>query len=378
MAVCHMSFGNAYDFCVEKNCKAGMEMEQIIKSELAEQEIRSGVEARHGVLTSRCGEQIIFRAMAEGIAQEADNASAALRLTPCAAALRRNPPLPGANRLPCMADVVRVVPHYISDAVGDMAALSADCGKKLMSAALAYQNRLRVPFALINADTGQGEAYAQYGFHYIYDKPAYRLREGAAYSVPDKSGQLALAHFVNAVLCRRYGLFAIRSAAYYEKLQERLAARGGKVCVIREDGKLKGCFTYTDAETIGEVVFEDETDIGRYFTTENEKRPATMARIVNLSEMLSHISSKGKVTIAIRLQDPVFAQNDGLFIWYLDESGSRMERVDEAKEKNTMRPEITTTIGELTAFFFGYIKLKQNMKFDSIYLSGPAWIHETI
>lgn len=348
-------------------------MEQVIKSELAEQEIRSGIEAWYGVLTSRCGESIVFEVKPEGA--DGNKTPAALRLTPCPAALRRNPPLSGANRLPCMADVIRIVPHYIG---GDAVDLSADCGKKLMTAALAYQNRMRVPFALINAGREQAAAYAQYGFHYIYDKPAYRLREGTVFSVPDKSGQLALAHFVNAVLCRKYGLFAIRNAVYYERLQERLAARGGKVCVIREDGRLKGCFTYIDADTIGEVVFENEADIGRYFDVDGEKRPATMARIVNLSEMLSHISSKGRVTVAIRLIDSVFAQNDGLFIWYLDERGSRMERVDESKEKNATRPEITATIGELTAFFFTYIKLKQNLKFDSIYLSGPAWIHETI
>ena len=103
-----------------------------------------------------------------------------------------------------------------------------------------------------------------------------------------------------------------------------------------------------------------------------------MARIVNLPEILKHVAAHGKVTIAIRLKDSVIAENDGLFLWYLDEKGSRMERVEETKqsEETSMRPEVTVTIGEFTAFLFEYIKLKQNMKFDSIYLSGPAWINE--
>ena len=103
-----------------------------------------------------------------------------------------------------------------------------------------------------------------------------------------------------------------------------------------------------------------------------------MARIVNLHEMLKHISSKGKVTVAIRLIDPIIMENDGLFIWYLDEKGSYMERVQktQTEDGSAMRPEITTTIGGLTAFLFEYIKLKDSLKFESIYLTGSAWITE--
>ena len=105
-----------------------------------------------------------------------------------------------------------------------------------------------------------------------------------------------------------------------------------------------------------------------------------MARIVNLSEMLKLVASQGKVTIAVRIYDEMIAQNNGLFIWYLDEHGSYMERIEEDEKIKSyqMRPELTVTIGELTAFFFEYIKLKENLKFDSIYLTGPAWVNENI
>lgn len=109
-----------------------------------------------------------------------------------------------------------------------------------------------------------------------------------------------------------------------------------------------------------------------------EKKPAVMARIVNLPEMMRHISGNGKITVAIKLTDPVLENNNGVFLWYIDENGSRMERVEQ--QNNDMgasaRPEVTTTIGEFTAFIFEYIQLKQNAKFDSIYLSGPVWMNE--
>ncbi len=57
-----------------------------------------------------------------------------------------------------------------------------------------------------------------------------------------------------------------------------------------------------------------------------------------------------------------------------------MERVEEpgtgGVDDASMRPEVTVTIGELTAFLFGHIRLKQNAKFDSIYLAGPAWLDD--
>jgi predicted acetyltransferase len=98
-----------------------------------------------------------------------------------------------------------------------------------------------------------------------------------------------------------------------------------------------------------------------------------MARIINLPEMLRHISGNVKTTIAIRLSDPVLAKNDGDFIWYLDEEGSYMERVEQTV---STRPEVSATIGEFTAFIFEYITLKQNAKFDNIYLAGPVWMNE--
>ena len=94
--------------------------------------------------------------------------------------------------------------------------------------------------------------------------------------------------------------------------------------------------------------------------------------------MLKHISSRGHVSIAIRLTDPVIAENNGLFIWYTDESGGRMERLAEDEQTVRMRPEVSATIGELSAFFFEYIKLKENVKFESIYLTGPAYIDEML
>lgn len=375
-------------------------MEQVIKSDLIEKAARAGIETEYGVVSARTQEQTAFMVQAEGGAE--DGAIATLSLTPYSAAMRRNPPLRGADRLPCMADVVRVDTNYISHIATSEAYRGRGYMNRLLSASLEYQNRMQTPFALLNAENGA--LFGRYGFHYIYDEPQYGLNGAvlsremleraaggetvpvnafdSALSVLDKNGLLTMAHFVNASLCKKYGLFIIRNALYYEKLQKELLENGANIYQITEHGRLRGCFIYQkgnkEPELVCEAVFEDDSELERYFCQTQDKKPAVMARIVNLREMLKHISSRGKVTVAVRLTDPVIAENDGLFIWYLDEKGSYMERVKEPEAGATpsMRPEVTATIGELTAFFFGYRALKQNMKFDSIYLSGPARVHE--
>lgn len=371
-------------------------MEQVIKSELIEQETRSLIEEEYEIISVRDENAITFVTKNESCA--GNEAISKLCLMPYAVAMRRNPPIASAKRLPCMADVIRVEINYINGIITNSAYRRRGYMKKVLTGALEYQNRMRVPFTLLDCEN-EG-LFERYGFHYIYDKPEYELNNevitlsmleradnGEAVRLEpsnitltalDKSRLLTLAHFVNANLCKKYGLFVIRNALYYEKLQRTLLERSGNIYLINEDGRIKGSFIYIkgDTQPIRETIFENELDIMSYFYVSNDKKPTVMARIVNLSEMLKHISSRGKVSIAIRLSDPVIAENNGLFIWYIDENGGRMERVEEDSDAPQMRPEISTTIGELSAFFFEYIRLKENIKFDSIYLSGPAWINE--
>ena len=147
---------------------------------------------------------------------------------------------------------------------------------------------------------------------------------------------------------------------------------------LSDDDVINLDFAINLISTDQEATIEDEENIACYLEEVEPRKPRVLARIVNLHEMLKHISSKGKVTVAIRLIDPIIMENDGLFIWYLDEKGSYMERVQktQTEDGSAMRPEITTTIGGLTAFLFEYIKLKDSLKFESIYLTGSAWITE--
>lgn len=379
-------------------------MERMIGDRENEQNVIDRIQKEYDITFLReASDDAISFVTRNGRMQE-NEIQSALKLLPRTAAMRRNPP--GTRCIPCMADIERVEAKLISEAATKEGCRGKGVMRQLMSGALAYQNQMQVPLCLVETDNAEPKSdfFGRFGFHYICDMPHYELNtetisiemlERAAagdivflkdrnvtLQVVEQGDMLSLAHFVNARLCRRYGFFTIRSAAYYERFQKNLRCSGGNLFQIMEGGMRKGCFAYTSEQTggISEVVFEHMSECARYLIAEEDRKPAVMARIVNLSRMLRLISGNGKITIAIRIKDPVIAENDGLFIWYIDDGGSHMERVDQSdcvREDPSMRPEVTATIGELTAFIFGYInKLKQNVKFDSIYLAGPAWINE--
>lgn len=379
-------------------------MDQIINDREIEKKLSDKIEKEYNITIQKedTRDCVVFSARNDGQLP-------AVRLVSRTAAMHKSPQTVSAGRLPNMADIERVETNLlgVSSQTGTYCDDAAAGG--LLSGALAYQNLLQVPLCLADSlikkrnETVFGEALLKrLGFQYIYDRPLYVLNTGTicaemlrraargetvSLDIPGMTLQvvagdelLSLAHFVNARLCRQYGFFLIRNASYYEQVQAKLAETGGNLFQIMEHGVRKGYFACTgaDVDDIREVVFDQAFDKACYFLTEKGTRPSVMARIVNLPGMLKNITGNGRITLAVRLRDPVIAENDGLFIWYINEEGSRMERVEDPvseKEKDSsMRPEVTTTIGDFTAFIFAYMKLKQNAKFDSINLAGPAWL----
>ncbi len=385
-------------------------MEQIVGEQENEQRSRRSVEAAFNIAVldetsvqiAKLLSEEAFSGLYRGegniiFAVQEDEVQSVLQLTSCIAAMRRNP-RKGEKCLLSMADIERVGTNRISLAATKVQYRQKGYMSRLMLGSLEYQQQMKIPFCFV--ESGNKSFWEHFGFGYIYDKPQYGLNtelisqealqqaiEGDLIPLPnsdaflhvtDCNSVLSLAHFVNANLCKRYGLFIIRSALYFEHFQRELEGVGGNLFEIVENGKIKGYFAYRGDLGIREAVFADEADRERFLCVKGKKKPAVMARIVNLSEMMRHISGNGKITVAIKLTDPVLQSNNGVFLWYIDKKGSHMERVEQRSNDigASARPEVTTTIGEFTAFIFEYIQLKQNAKFDSIYLSGPVWMNE--
>lgn len=373
-------------------------MDRIIGDRETEKKILDKIKEEYGIAVRKeeMGNRIVFSVQKDGKLSE-------LALMSRTAAMHRKPLSASAGRIPNMADIERVGTNLLGTAALQGAHCDEAAVTTLLSGAFAYQYQMQVPFCLVESPLPGEESLERLGFQYIYDRPQYTLNTqtvsvemleraargntvsldipGVTLQAVAREELLSLAHFVNARLCRQYGIFLIRSASYYEAVLEKLLRTGGNLFQFMEHGVRRGYFACANtaaADSIREALFDQNFDRECYLLTERGKKPAVMARIVNMPELLRHVTGNGRITIAIRINDPVIAENDGLFIWYINENGSRMERVEgpaaELEEDSSMRPEFTAAIGEFTAFIFAYIKLKQNAKFDNIDLAGPAWL----
>ena len=358
-------------------------MEQVIRAEAAEYRIRSRIEQKYDVITQNQEDEILFQ-----VQIDRPKTIASLRCT--SAAMRRVPHLSAINHLQGMADMVRV----------DTGILTLDdCDEKdydnVIHAVLEYQDACQIPCILASAEDRQ--VLEKYGFGVIYSETQYQVNDfiikrdalmkarikGSVDLVPSyvklvalrKNNLMNLAYFANSVLSKQYGFFMIRSAVYFEKLLLEMENEGGGIYQIMEYGKMLGYLAIESDGQIREAVFENDFDKERYLVRQKGQTKSVMARITNMEQLLMHVGSKGNVRIALELRDEIFEQNAGLFIWYLDEKGSHMERVKQ-NIQNPLHPELSITVAQLVSFIFGYGKLKESLKFDSIYLLKPIFINE--
>lgn len=365
-------------------CSTVKDMEQVIRAEAAEYRIRSRIEQEYDVITQNREEEILFQ-----IQKDRPETVAVLKCR--SAAMRRMPAILSANHIPGMADMVRADTGVLI--MNDRNEKDHD---RVMHAILDYQNAAKIPCIL--TFTRNVQQLEEYGFGMISQQMEYRVNDliikndaliqarirGSTELVPSyvklaalrKDNLMNLAYFANSVLSRNYGFFMIRSAVYFEKLLLEMENRGGGVYQIMEYGKMLGYLAIDSDGRVSEALFENDFDRERYLLRQSKDKVAVMARITNMEQMLMHVASKGNVRIALSLKDEIYEQNNGLFIWYLDEKGSRLERVEQSA-RNLFHPELSITAAQMVSFIFGQGKLKESLKFDSIYLLKPVFVNET-
>lgn len=192
----------------------------------------------------------------------------------------------------------------------------------------------------------------------------------------DQDNMQELLRFVNCELGMRYDIFAIRTKTYYEQMLESLSEYRGQIFLLKKQESIIGYFVMEDVlahEICREALFLQDEARNLFFAERKGELPL-MARIVNLRSMAKHICSEGKVTIAVRVEDPMLRDNNGTYIWYLDEKGSRLEKV-ETENLPLPRPELSVTIGEFTSILMGHQTIN-NKKFESVKLLGAVWLPE--
>lgn len=225
--------------------------------------------------------------------------------------------------------------------------------RSLMLAALRDMQEERMPFTFLMP--ARESLYRPYDFRYIFDQPRWVLRynkeirrEGG------KTGLLAedLAEWQTAWLKRQYDVFAVRDAAYLERMEKELASENGE-CRLIYDGDW---FVGMESEWGLDERKQRYLYVGEKYRSLADKKPAIMARIVCAPEFfkrirLSEDCPADKLIFELGIHDLFVPQNQGAWIWKITKEGSELLQESRFIAKGKMP---VFTIAELTQWLFGY------------------------
>lgn len=253
--------------------------------------------------------------------------------------------------------------------------------RRLLARMMADMRAEGMPFCfLMPADEA---IYLPFGFTFIFRQPHWRLKKGLdlerrpllPWGTQDdtvgKRRYLAeMASWMQAWLEQRYQVFAVRDEAYLRRLLKEIASEKGTLDVLYEGDKQVGMISewgINEREQrllYGEAPFVEE---------EKEASPAIMARIITVEEFVKVIRLQkdvkaDEVTIHLRIEDPLVAENDGSWIWHLTHETSWLEKYDvqkcdmhacdvqecDVQECDAQDLDLTLKIEDLTAWLFGY------------------------
>lgn len=175
-----------------------------------------------------------------------------------------------------------------------------------------------------------------------------------------------LADWMNRWLERRYQVFAVRDDKYLLRLMEEIASENGTFDVLYDQDAMIGVqatWGWTDKEQ--RLLYCEAP----YVREAAEPKPAIMARIITPGQFVKavHLKQQAKedeLTLRLYLEDPLLAENQGLWLWHLEREGSWLERAGSEREctgseqgkpgAERAEAELHLSITELTSWLFGY------------------------
>ena len=225
--------------------------------------------------------------------------------------------------------------------------------RSLILSVLRDMQEERMPFTFLMP--ARESLYRPYDFRYIFDQPRWVLHYDKNIRREDgKTGLLSedLAQWQTAWLKRQYDVFAVRDAAYIERMEKELASEDGLCRLIYDDDWFVGMESEWGLK---------EREMRYLYTSVRYRslagtKPAIMARIVCMPEFVKNIRLSedcpdDKLIVEIGVNDLFVPQNQGAWIWKLTKEGSEMMQESRFIAKGKMP---VFTIAELTQWLFGY------------------------
>ncbi len=237
--------------------------------------------------------------------------------------------------------------------------------RSLLQKMMADMVQNKVPFCfLMPADEA---IYRPFGFTFIFRQPVFTPGEGWG-----KEGQKLIswaelgnreaafyevAEWMNGWLKKHYEVYGIRNPDYVERLMEELASEDGGFDLLYEEEQIKAMRSFWGREKK-----EQRLLYGDFPYVEEKKEPgksAIMARVISLEAFVKVIRLKNmgdgisERVIPLLVSDSLIRENQGHWMWHLNQETSWLEKVSEDKDWDGEQF-LSLTIEELTSWLFGY------------------------
>lgn len=234
--------------------------------------------------------------------------------------------------------------------------------------------------------------YRPFDFRFIWKKPLLDLKQTAEEElekIPVSENEEECkrgAELMERWLGEHSQLYTCRDAAYVRRLQRELGSEDGELYFLKgnrgEDLGLQG-LTGKGNQVL---LYAKE---GLY--EEKEGKTGIMARITALREFLPVFSLRapGNLTLNLEVEDRLIPENEGSFLWNLDERGSSLENSQSSQELQAAEQTWTlkADVGDLASWLLGCEKpenlwpdLAEKMKEElkKIQIVQEIWLDEIV
>lgn len=209
--------------------------------------------------------------------------------------------------------------------------------------------------------------YKPFGFRFVYDQKYPEITGKVLGEIPEaeESWKIVstpakkewnyreLADFMEAWMENRYEVYAVRDPEYAKALVKELASENGVIERIYRRGRLEGLRAFWGLEEREQRLLYCPEG----WTAESKpQKPSIMARIASLKSFLElgrlKPGNEEPVEAVIWAEDPLIEENQGLWLWKLDGSGSRAQRISEspADKENVL----SCDVSQLVQWLLGY------------------------
>jgi hypothetical protein len=169
------------------------------------------------------------------------------------------------------------------------------------------------------------------------------------------------AEWLEKWLKQQYQVYAFRDEDYLRRLVKEIVSENGYLDVLYDGDQVVGLQSEWGWEKQEQRLLYVEEKFRKKDNV--PAKPAIMARIISPEVLVKAIRLKDGVKeterkLQLQVEDPLIEENNRTWIWTLNHTGSKLERVyeDVFADPKTKKPEadLKLTITEMTEWLFGY------------------------